>query len=55
MIIAGTFPRMEVDSILGSLSITDDFDQLVDVTSLFDELCSKLKPEAIVKDPRFDL
>lgn len=46
---------MEVDSILGSLSITDDFDQLVDVTSLFDELCSKLKPEAIVKDPRFDL
>lgn len=46
---------MEVDSILGSLSITNDFDQLVDVTSLFDELCSKLKPEAIVKDPRFDL
>lgn len=55
MIIAGTFPRMEIDSILGSLSITDDFDQLVDVTSLFDELCSKLKSEAIVKDPRFDL
>ncbi|QHS72733.1 Mak10p [Saccharomyces paradoxus] len=46
---------MEVDNILGSLSITDDFDQLVDVTSLFDELCSKLKPEAIVKDPKFDL
>ncbi|EHN02835.1 Mak10p [Saccharomyces cerevisiae x Saccharomyces kudriavzevii VIN7] len=46
---------MEVDNILGSLSITDDFDQLVDVTSLFNELCSKLKPETIVKDPRFDL
>ncbi|CAI4038416.1 hypothetical protein SMKI_05G0250 [Saccharomyces mikatae IFO 1815] len=46
---------MEVDSILGSLSIADNIDQLVDVTGLFDELCSKLKPEVIVKDPKFDL
>ena len=53
--LTGTFLRMEVDRILGSLSITDDFDQLVDVTCFFDELCSKLKPETIVKDPRFDL
>lgn len=55
VVVTGTFLRMEVDRILGSLSITDDFDQLVDVTCLFDELCSKLKPETIVKDPRFDL